>query len=84
MRQPLRILSLEDDPRDAELLYESLEADGISCEFTRVDTQPAFQAFLETNDVDLILADYALPSFDGLSALRLRLMHSNGGRPIMS
>ena len=71
MRQPLRILSLEDDPRDAELLYESLEADGISCEFTRVDTQPAFQAFLETNDVDLILADYALPSFDGLSALKL-------------
>jgi PAS domain S-box-containing protein len=71
MRQPLRILLLEDDPRDAELLRESLEAEGIACEFTRVDTQPAFLAALEKNDADLILADQSLPSFDGLSALKL-------------
>ncbi|MGD0646677.1 MAG: PAS domain-containing protein [Acidobacteriaceae bacterium] len=68
---PLRILSLEDDPRVAELLYESLAAEGIACEFTRVDTQAAFLAFLENGSVDLILADYSLPSFDGLSALKL-------------
>ena len=71
MRQPLRILSLEDDPRDTELLRESLEAEGISCEFTRVDTQPAFLALLEKNDLDLSLAAYPLRSFDGLSALKL-------------
>jgi PAS domain S-box-containing protein len=71
MRQPLRILSLEDDPRDAELIQGSLEAEGIACEMTRVDTQPAFQASLEEGGFDLILADYTLPSFDGLSALKL-------------
>jgi PAS domain S-box-containing protein len=73
MHQPLRILSLEDDPCDAELLRETLEAEGISCEFTRVDTQAAFLAFLEKSDVDLILADYSLPSFDGPSALKLAM-----------
>jgi PAS domain S-box-containing protein len=71
LRQRLRILSLEDDPRDAELIQESLEADGIACELTRVDTQPAFLASLEADRFDLILADYTLPSFDGLSALNL-------------
>jgi PAS domain S-box-containing protein len=40
---------------------------------TRVDTQPAFKALLEEGAVDLILADYSLPSFDGLSALKLAM-----------
>jgi formate hydrogenlyase transcriptional activator len=71
MRQPLRILSLEDDPRDAELIQESLEAEGISCEMTRVDTQSAFQASVQRANFDLILADYTLPSFDGISALKM-------------
>jgi PAS domain S-box-containing protein len=71
MRQPLRILSLEDDPRDTELIQELLEAAGIACEATRVYTEPAFRASLEEAAVDLILADYTLPSFDGLSALKL-------------
>jgi PAS domain S-box-containing protein len=70
---PLRILSLEDDPNDAELILELLEADGIACEFLRVDTQTAFQASLEQGEIDLILADYTLPSFDGLSALQLAM-----------
>jgi PAS domain S-box-containing protein len=72
MHEPLRILSLEDDPNDAELIQESLEAEGIACELIRVDTQPAFVCSLEGN-IDLILADYTLPSFDGLSALQLAL-----------
>src|ERR1700679_1694399 len=72
MRQPLRILSLEDDPNDAELIQATLEADGIACELIRVDTQPAFEASI-AESVDLILADYTLPSFDGLSALKLAI-----------
>ena len=69
MRQPLRILSLEDDPNDAGLIQATLEADGIACELIRVDTQPAFAGSLD-GSIDVILADYTLPSFDGLSALK--------------
>jgi PAS domain S-box-containing protein len=67
---PLRILSLEDDAHDAELIQELLEAEGIACQLFRVDSQSAFSASLEQGEIDLILADYTLPAFDGLSALR--------------
>jgi PAS domain S-box-containing protein len=71
MRSELRILHLEDDPNDAELVQETLAGDGISCHMTRVETQADFTAALEQDDFDLILADYTLPSFDGLSALKI-------------
>jgi PAS domain S-box-containing protein len=73
MRRKLRILSLEDDSRDAELIRELLEKEDIPCEITRVDTQPAFLALIEEGAVDLILADYSLPSFDGISALKVAM-----------
>jgi signal transduction histidine kinase/FixJ family two-component response regulator len=67
----LRVLHLEDDPKDAELAQEMLEAEGFACQVTRVDTRVDFCASLERNDFDVILADYTLPAFDGLSALRI-------------
>jgi PAS domain S-box-containing protein len=71
MKSPLRILYLEDDPRDAELVQETLASDGIRCQVTRVETEADFIASLEQTSFDLILADYTLPSFDGLSALKI-------------
>src|ERR1700674_1489137 len=71
MRHPLRILSIEDDPKDAKLIQDLLEAEGLACEVTRVDTQAALGLSLEPGGIDLILADYSLPSFDGVSALKL-------------
>lgn len=68
---PLKVLSLEDDPRDAELVHAQLEAQGIACDLTRVETQAEFTAAIDTGNIDVILADYTLPSFDGLSALKL-------------
>ena len=73
MQRPLRILSLEDDPNDAELIQELLGTGDIVCEVSRAETQAEFLALLSRGDIDLILADYTLPSFDGLSALRLAL-----------
>jgi formate hydrogenlyase transcriptional activator len=76
MQGPLRILSLEDDPRDAELIQELLETEDIACEMTRVDTQAAFLAALDQGGIDLILGDHTLPSFDGLSALKLAMIRN--------
>src|SRR6267143_5256987 len=71
MNSPLRVLHLEDDARDTELVQATLEAEGIQSELTRVEREQDFLAALKRGNVDLILADYTLPSFDGLSALRI-------------
>src|SRR3981189_225414 len=73
MRNPLRILSIEDDPKDTELIQDLLETEDIACEVTRVDTQAALLASLERGGIDLILSDYTLPSFDGISALKFAM-----------
>ncbi len=73
MKSALRILLLEDNNHDAELIQELLEADQFVCEITRAQTRDEFVAGLEDAGLDLILADYKLPSFDGLSALQLAL-----------
>jgi len=73
MRHPLRILSVEDDPKDAELIQDLLETEGIVSEVRRVDTEAALLAALEQGGIDLILADYTLPSFDGISALKFAM-----------
>jgi PAS domain S-box-containing protein len=70
-QHPLRILSIEDDPKDTELIQDLLETEGIVCEVTRVDTEASLRDLLKQGEVDLILADYSLPSFDGVSALKL-------------
>jgi CheY-like chemotaxis protein len=71
MESLLRILHLEDDPKDAELIQAMLETEGIICHVTRVETQVDFLVLLEQGGFDLILADHTLPSFDGLSALKI-------------
>lgn len=66
-----RILHLEDDLLDAELILRRLEADGLDCQIDRVDTEAAFLQALERGGVDLVLADFSLPGADGMEALRL-------------
>jgi CheY-like chemotaxis protein len=52
--------------------YQAMvETEGIICHVRRVETQADFVASLEQGGFDLILADYTLPSFDGLSALKI-------------
>lgn len=71
MDNPVRILHLEDDPADAELVEASLESAGMACRVTRVQTRDEFRQALAGGGHDVILADYTLPTYDGVSALQL-------------
>ncbi|MEH2446493.1 MAG: response regulator [Nostoc sp.] len=76
MMNVLRFLLLEDSPLDAELAQAILTEGGINCKLIRVETGADFLTALETETFDLILADYALPSFDGISALQIARNHT--------
>jgi two-component system, cell cycle sensor histidine kinase and response regulator CckA len=66
-----RILHLEDDALDAELIRATLESAGIVCQITRVQNRDEFTQALHQGEFDIIFADYRLPAYDGVSALRL-------------
>jgi len=68
---PIRILHLEDSDRDAALIQDLLEAKGGTYEFIRAADRSQFEATLDQPGFDLILCDFNLPDFDGLSALKL-------------
>jgi PAS domain S-box-containing protein len=76
MNRPLRVLHLEDDIRDTELVQAALESESIQSKLTRVESEQDFLSALRQGDLDLILADYTLPSFDGLSALKIAKEHA--------
>lgn len=75
MNTPLRLLHLEDNPVDAELITTTLMEGNIPCESQLVDTRQAFVAALKEGRMDLILADYSIPGFDGMTALTLARQH---------
>jgi PAS domain S-box-containing protein len=67
----LRILILEDVPMDAELVEYELGRASIPFLARRVDSRDGFLHALEEFGPDLILSDYTLPRFDGMTALSL-------------
>lgn len=69
MSEESRILMLEDVQTDVELTERELRKAGLAFTSTRVDTKEAFVRALGDFHPTLILADYKLPTFDGLSAL---------------
>ena len=70
MTRPLRVLHLEDSPRDADVIRHKLDAEGVSCDITLVSTKDGFEATLTQQPFDLILSDYNLPGCDGVTALK--------------
>ncbi len=65
---PLRVLHLEDSSSDALLVAEELRDAGLHCELRRVEDEAGFRRELAQAPPGLILADYSLPGFDGLTA----------------
>ncbi|OFZ92927.1 MAG: diguanylate cyclase [Betaproteobacteria bacterium RIFCSPLOWO2_02_67_12] len=70
MNHSIRVLHLEDDPHDAELIQRKLKSEGLSFEIVWVDRREAFESALEREVFDLVLTDYNLPDYDGMSALK--------------
>lgn len=71
MTSSLRILHLEDDPDDVAFIESLLRKGGLDFEIERVYTRVDFLQALEQGPYDLILSDFSLPSFDGMSGLSL-------------
>jgi signal transduction histidine kinase len=69
---PLRIVHLEDDPLDRELVAHALRGDGVDCLIVPAGTRAAFEAALAERP-DVILSDMSLPDFDGISAQQVAL-----------
>jgi len=65
----LRILHVEDSPRDAELIRELLSDAGFAFQMDLAATEQEFTNFMQAGGYDLILADYHLVNFDAPSAL---------------
>ncbi|MCJ7565179.1 MAG: PAS domain S-box protein, partial [Candidatus Aminicenantes bacterium] len=70
-KKKLRILIVEDVPSDAELLEFQLHKRGMEFISERVEMKEDFLKMLREFKPDLILSDYSLPHFDGMTALRL-------------
>jgi PAS domain S-box-containing protein len=67
----LQVLLLEDHAADVELIQAWLAQDGIWCSLVHVTTKDEFERVLDCVTFDIILADYAVPGFDGLAALQI-------------
>jgi len=71
IKQKLYLLILEDNPKDAELLVNELKENDFDFEWERVETKKEFIEAL-TKKPDIILADYKLPTFEGMSAIKIQ------------
>ena len=65
----LRILHLEDEPDFSDLVRTLLEQEGYKVELVLVENHADFQAALASRTFDVVLADYILPTCNGLEAL---------------
>jgi diguanylate cyclase (GGDEF)-like protein/PAS domain S-box-containing protein len=70
-KAPLRILYVEDDPSDVELVRHELKKLGVDFILTHAPTREAYVAALRDCTPEIVLSDHALPSFDSLSALAI-------------
>ena len=70
MSRPIHVLILEDNPVAAEMNIRELRRAGFDPQWKRVETEADFLAELDASP-DLVLADYSLPHFDGLKAVKL-------------
>lgn len=67
----LQVLFIEDSAVDVELTVLELERDGFEVSWNQVDTEPALRDVLYTSGSEVVISDYTMPNFDGITALRI-------------
>lgn len=72
----LRLLQVEDNDDDAELVRQALHESGFRTDAHRVENAEQLAEALRARDWDLVVSDYSLPAFDALHALAI--FHASG------
>jgi two-component system cell cycle sensor histidine kinase/response regulator CckA len=70
MERTIRVLHLEDDPGDAALISHKLAVEGLAWDIVHVGDKAHFEAALARESFDLVICDYNLPGYDGLTAIK--------------
>ena len=70
MTRPIRVLHLEDSPRDAEMIRHRLDVEGLACDILLANSKDSFEAALMQEAFDLIISDYNLPGYGGVTAMK--------------
>jgi len=73
VKNPVRVLMLDDSEADAELIRQELNRAGLATVSERVNCEHSFAAALENFAPDVVLSDHSLALFDAQSALALLL-----------
>jgi len=71
IRKPLRLLLVEDSDDDALLVSTALKRQGYDVQSSRVMTADGLRTALGEGGFEIILCDYAMPSFDAFEALEI-------------
>jgi len=72
MNQSLKILLAEDNPNDVKLLEIELKKEKMQYELLVTDNEQDFRNAIKDLNPDIIISDYSMPVFDGMSALKIK------------
>jgi two-component system cell cycle sensor histidine kinase/response regulator CckA len=73
-RDPLRVLNLEADAEDHELIRKQVGSSGLTVKFERAANRTEFEAAIKRGNIDVILADHCIPGYDGMASLESALL----------
>ena len=71
IKKDIKVLLLEDNTADADLIIRYLKKSGLSFTSKVVESRKVFVESLDTFSPDIILSDYSLPAFDAVSAFKI-------------
>ena len=75
METAIKILHLEDNPADVQLVQAALAKGEVKFQCFLADNETDYLSHLKDQNIDIILSDYILPDYCGLEALQLAKIH---------